>query len=480
MNKLVKALKNLTHTENMSLTYSDSGSDLLNLFALGGALRTREEEDIQRMFKNAFHEDARLALRCLFYLRDVRGGQGERRTFRTAFRWLALNHPEAVEKNLGVVYEYGRWDDLFVLEGTSVWPEVLNQLRMQLVEDQKNLEKGEPVSLLAKWLPSVNTSSREKSELGKRLAYAFGLNEKSYRKTLSALRKAIDVVEKKMSRNRWSDIDFEKVPSKAGMNYRKAFLRHERERYEAYIQAVERGEKKINAATLYPYEIIEKVLYQGEDNATLDVLWKNLPDYLKGNQHNGLVVADVSGSMIGRPMAIAISMAMYFAERVQGEFNNHFITFSNEPEFVQIKGDTLYEKAQFISQAPWGGNTDIQKVFELILKRARMNKVPQEDMPDTIYIISDMEFDQAATGMTNYEFICRHYRTMGYENPTLVFWNVDARHDHFPLQMDEKGTILVSGSSPSIFEQLLSGELKSPYEFLKDVLLGERYDLVSA
>ena len=221
------------------------------------------------------------------------------------------------------------------------------------------------------------------------------------------------------------------------------------------------------------------MLFSDENNATLDALWKNLPDYLKGNQHNGLVVADVSGSMLIRPMAIAISMAMYFAERVQGEFNNHFITFSNEPELVQIKGDTLYEKAQFISQVPWGMNTDIQKVFELILMRAKMNKVPQEDMPDTIYIISDMEFDQAATGSTNYEAINRFYRNMGYEKPALVFWNVDARHDHFPLQMDEKGTILVSGSSPSIFEQLLSGELKSPYEFMKDVLLTERYDLVS-
>ena len=253
MNKLVKALKDLTHTENMSLTYSDSGSDLLNLFALGGALRTRVEADIRRMFENAFNENANLALRCLFYLRDIRGGQGERRTFRTAFKWLATKHPDIVEMNLGIVYEYGRWDDLFVLEGTSVWPEVLNRLRIQLVEDQKSLVKGEPVSLLAKWLPSVNTSSKEKRELGKRLAYAFGLNEKSYRKTLAELRKAIDVVEKKMSRNRWSEIDFEKVPSKAGMNYRKAFQRHEQERYEAYIQAVERGEKKINASTLYPY-----------------------------------------------------------------------------------------------------------------------------------------------------------------------------------------------------------------------------------
>ena len=480
MNKLVQSLKDLTHTENMSLIYSDSGSDLLNLFALGGAMRERSEDDIKELFRKAFDEDKRFALRCLFYLRDIRGGQGERRAFRTILRWLAVEHPDYVKKNFSVVYEYGRWDDLFVIEGTSVWPDVLSYLRSQLEEDLRRLENDQDVSLLAKWLPSVNTSSKEKRKLAERLAYAFGMNERSYRKTLAKLRKQLDVVEKKMSRNRWETINYESVPSKAGMNYRHAFKRHDGERYEAYIEAVEAGEKKINASALYPYEIIEKVLFHGEDNSTLEALWENLPDYLKGNKHNGLVVADVSGSMEGRPMAISVSMAMYFAERTQGDFHNHLITFSDEPELVRLEGDTLYEKAGFITRVPWDMNTDLQKVFELILSRARRNMVPPEDMPDTVYVISDMEFDNATTGKTNDEAISDLYQKSGYKKPTLVYWNVDARHNHFPIKMDEAGTIMVSGSSPSTFEMLLSGELRTPYEHMKDVLLQEQYDLVSA
>ncbi len=496
MNKLVQSLKDLTHTENMSLTYSTSGSEVLNLFATGGALRTRSAKGIISIFEKAFKENIRLSLRCLFYLRDIRGGQGERRTFREILRWLSENHPDYVKKNLENVFEFGRWDDLFIIEGTPVWPQVLKTIREQLDEDIGNLRKGKSISLLAKWLPSINASSKKSRKLALRLAYALGINPAKYRKTLSALRKKMDVVERKLSSQDWSDINYETVPSKASMNYRNAFERHDEKRYQEYIADVYSGKKKINASTLFPYEIVEKVLYgkhndslysmyenmvngKGENSATLEVLWKNQPDYLKGNRHNGLVVADVSGSMSGRPMATSIAMAMYFAERTEGEFKNSFITFSNEPEFIRIEGNTLFEKVQFISTAPWGMNTNLQAVFDMILKRGRMYNVPQEDMPDTIYIISDMEFDQATRHQTNYEAISELYEQMGYQKPILVFWNVNARHNHFPVQMNEEGVVLVSGSSPSAFEMLLSGEIETPYEHMQKVLLQERYDRVA-
>lgn len=482
--KFIKVLEkedNFTLTENLAVTHKSTLNSVLDLFSLGGALRTREEAEIVQLFSRAYSEDSLLALKCMFYLRDVRGGQGERKSFRVMLSHLVDVAPNTAVKNIENIPFYGRYDDLLVLFSWAKTREkTLKFINDQIVKDIQNQRENQSVSLLAKWLPSENTSSKTTRQYAKIVREYLGLSSKKYRKMLSDMRKYIDIVERKMSANDWEDIDYSTVPSKASLMYRKAFSKHDGERYGEYIESVKRGEKKINAAVLYPYEIAESVLYKEENNETLEVLWKNLPDYTKGRNENAIVVADTSGSMEGRPMAISVSLAMYFAERNKGIFKDHFITFSVRPELQKVSGNTLYEKMLNLSRAQWDGNTDLQAVFNLILNTAKKNSLKQEDLPAKIYIVSDMEFDAATGRRTNLEDIKRKYSEAGYEAPTLVFWNVDSRHNQVPTTFDEKGVLLVSGASPSAFKSLMEAKTVTPEEYMLSVLNSERYEKVVA
>lgn len=471
MNTLINNLEkvqNYTLTENGALTNISTLSHTLDFFGLGAAMRQRTEKDIISLFRKAFGEDKLIALKTLFYTRDIRGGQGERRAFRTILKWLGDNYPKVVEKNLGNIVEYGRYDDLFVLENTKVWDSVLNFWKKEWNE---GFEKN---SLIFKWSPSSNTSSKETRRLAKVLYSALGLSEREYRQTLSHMRKKIGVVEPLMCAKEWDVIEYSKVPSKASLIYKKAFDKNDHKRYQKFLTKVEDGESKINAGTLYPYEIVEKV-FNGDNDKTLDLLWKALPDYVDGNPHNGIVVADVSGSMSGRPMAVSISLAMYFAERSKGQFANRFITFSNNPKLQKVVGNNIREKVLNLSRAQWDMSTNLQSVFNLILSTALEYKVPQSDMPDSIYIVSDMEFNQACNHRTNLEVIRDKYKNAGYKIPNLVFWNVNARNDQTPITKDDSGTCLVSGCSPSILKTLLSGKVISPVDVMLDTINSDRY-----
>ena len=327
-------------------------------------------------------------------------------------------------------------------------------------------------SLLGKWLKSENTSSKESRELARKTRKYLGLSSKDYRKMLTVLRAKIKIVESQMSRKQWDKINYEAVPSKASMIYKKAFKKHDEKRYEKYLESVEKGEKKINTKTLFPYEIVRQA--RKENDKTLDLLWKNLPDYTKENE-KALVVADVSGSMYGLPMDISVSLAMYFAERNKGIFQNKFITFSEKPELQEIEGTTLNQKIRNLEDAHWDMNTNVQAVFDLILDTAIENKIKKEDMPGTIYIISDMEFDEATdeNDKTNFEIIKQKYEEAKYNMPVLVFWSVDSRQNNVPVTQNEKGVILVSGSSASVFKMAM--EKTTPHEFMLSVLNSERY-----
>ena len=443
MNKLVKTLKEYNQNKTKTLNHSESGPCLLKFFNFSRELKVCDEEEIKTTFQNAFNENPKLAVKCLLYLRDTKAGQKEKKIFRIALKWLATEYPDLIEMHFAEIFEYGRWDDLYVLEGTAVWSEVLNQLRIQLLEDEKHLEKNEPVSYLAKWFPSFDDYSKKDRELALRLAYALGMSENRYQKILKELRSQIVVMERRICFKRWHSRKREKNTS-------------------------------LKNTTIYPFKIIEKVLSESENNESFDGLWKALPDYLKDNKHNGLVVPDVSGSMSLRPLSIAVSMAIYVAERIQGEFNNHFIHFSEEPEFVKITGDNLYEKTHFITQTNWDMTINVSKLLEMILLRAKRSNLLQEAMPDTVYIITDMEFDEITTiEQERHEELTELYKKNGYKKPLLVFWNVNAKHDHFPLYFEEQGTIVISGSSPSLFRQLLSGELKHPLEFMKEAVFDD-------
>lgn len=484
-NPLVKGLtieSNYTLTENLALTNKSTLNDVIDWFGAGGALRTRSEQDITNLFSRAFAQDRLLATKILFYFRDVRSGQGERRTFRALLNWLANRYSDIAKKNLENVPFFGRWDDLYSLIGTSLEKDVYTLFSDQLKFDMRNMKKGESISLLAKWLKSENTSSSESRRLGRKTREALELSPRKYRKILSALRKYIDVLEVKMCSGNWSEINFEKVPSKASLNYRKAFGKHDQERYAAYLKAVEKGKAKMNAGAVYPYEILEKIMDSSteQDIKALDLLWKNMPNWLEGNEHYGLVIADTSGSMHWRPIAISISLAIYFAQRNVGPFQNVWLNFSQNSTFQYLKGNNLKEIWDNIDRENWDQNTNLQSAFNLILSAAVKNKVVQKDMPRILYIVSDMEFDQACTNndKTNFEIIKDKFAKAGYVLPNVVWWNVNARNTQYPIRTDNTGTALVSGCSPSVLKSLLSAKLLDPMSIVYETVNVERYDRV--
>jgi len=477
MNTLINSIarkQNYTLTENGALTHASTLSSLLDFFGLGAALRSRTERDVLSLFYKAFGEDQLLALKILFYIRDVRGGQGERKTFRTILRWLGNEYPNIVTKNFSNIVLYGRYDDLFVLEGTKSWDAALTFWQS---EWNKGFENN---SLIFKWAPSPNTSSKETRRLARVLYKSLDLSEKEYRQTLSHMRNKIGVVEPLMCSKNWGAIEYSHVPSKASLIYKNVFRRHDQVRYESFLNKVQKGEAKINASTLYPYEIVEKILYKKDSSDTLDVLWNALPDYLGENKHNGIVVADVSGSMRGRPLAVSISLAIYFAERTKGQFKNSFLTFSNIPTLQKVEGNNIREKIYNLARSAWDMSTNLQSVFNLILTTGIENNVPQSEMPDTIYIVSDMEFNSACErSSTNYKLIREKYELAGYKAPNLVFWNVNNCNTQSPITKDDEGTCLVSGCSPSILMTLLMGKMITPTGIMLDTINAERYETVT-
>jgi len=341
-------------------------------------------------------------------------------------------------------------------------------------------------SLLAKWMKSENTSSSKSRAIARRTRQALNMSSRRYRKMLSELRHHINVLERQISANAWEDIDYEHVPSKAGLQYRKAFYRHDEERYKAFIDAASKGEARINTSTLYPYEIVEKAREFSADTASLDAMWNNLPDYFQSeyceakDSVRGLVVADVSGSMIGRPIDVSISLAIYTAERNTGPFAGKYISFSERPHLLTVnKTDSIVDKVTQVRRTDIGYNTDIEAVFDLVLRTAVNNNLDQSDLPTHLYVVSDMEFDDAVSGRKDkrlFEEIQEKFQRAGYKMPFVVFWNVDARNDQSPSTMDQRGFQLVSGCSPSIFTSLLSAKTVSAYDLMLEVLNQERYN----
>lgn len=487
MNMLLNSMKqasNFTRTENGAITHKTTESALLDMFAMGGAMRQRSVGDVTLMFKKAYQENPVYALKCLFYLRDVRGGQGERRFFRECMKWLAKNDKAAAQRNLQYVAEFGRWDDLYCFVGTSLERDVFKIMKEQFILD---LNCKTP-SLLAKWLHSENATSEENAKLGALTCQYFGYSPRQYRKHLSALRERIRVLERLMSQNRWNEIEFDKIPSKAGLKYKNAFARRDiiKAKYEKFAKD---ENTKVNAEVLNPVDIAGQILgrgYYAENFSEIDRLmfqkyWDNLKDYYGGREERGIAVIDVSGSMRGQPMNAAVSMGAYIAERGKGPFQNHFITFSNSPRLVEFEGVDITDKFLRARRADWGMNTNIEATFNLLLNTARKNKLPQSEMPERIYIFSDMEFDRCTgyhteQGMnTLLENIAQEWRRYGYELPSLIFWNLSARQENIPAIGSRFS--YVSGFSMNMIENILSG--KDGYSLMLDKLDSERYSVIS-
>ena len=483
MLEFLKNMANRTRTENGAVTLRSTGSNCLNLFATIGAMRAQNVAEIEKRFLRAYTENPDLAMKILFYARDIRGGLGERSVFRTLLHYLAENEIQSLVRNLPYIAEYGRWDDVLVLMNTPAHAAAVALLREQFEMDMKSLASGEPVSLLGKWLPSINAHNSEVVKLAKQLARAFGMNEAQYRKALSALRQKICILENNL-RERDYTFNYACQPSKAMFKYRKAFLRNDEVRYRSFMQSVSAGEAVLHTGVLMPYEIVSAA-YNAvpSERAALDVTWNALENFTRGE--NALVVADGSGSMYWggnpTPATVAQSLAIYFAEHNRGIFHNHFITFSMNPRLVEIKGNDIVEKVRFCRTFDECANTNLQAVFELILQTAVMNRLPQAMLPTTLYIISDMEFDTCAanSSQTNFEHAKQLYRSYGYELPHVVFWNVQSRNEQQPVKMNEQGVALVSGCNPRLFSQVMSGET-DPYTYMMNVIGGERYRMICA
>ena len=496
MLEALKKTANKTYTENSAVTYRTSGKDCLDLFAAIGALRRASDQEIIDRFLRAYTENADIAMKILFFSRDIRGGLGERRVFRTIMKWLAENEKKSLVRNLPYIAEYGRWDDLLVLLDTPCRAEALAILKKQFTDDMAALENSGEVSLLGKWLPSVNASNGETVRMAKLIAKAFGLSDRDYRKALVKLRTRIRIIENNLREKDYT-FDYSKQPSKAMFKYRKAFLRNDGERYGAFMEKVQKGEAKLHTGTLLPYEIVEPCLYANgfwsnhcymlpmseQEKLALNATWGALEDY--ATDENALAIVDTSGSMYCQgdpvPASVALSLGLYFAERAKGPYRNHFIEFSAHPELIEIKGETFADRLRYIASFNEVANTNIEAVFDLILAAAVNNRVPQSELPAQLYIISDMEFDSCVHGasLTNFENAKRRYEAAGYQLPQLVFWNVASRNRQQPVTVNDRGVALVSGCSPRIFSMTMEGEL-DPWRFMLSVINTERYAPIAA
>lgn len=475
-------------TENGALGYASTGKALVDLNFAVASLRNESEEEIIKKFVKAYYEDRVLAVKWLFFLRDIRGGLGERRSFRIIFSYLASGEKKLAEKLVPLVAEYGRFDDLLCLIGTPLEETVFGLFKEQLESDMEKMLNKKQVSLCAKWLPSINASSSETKNAAKKIVKYLGITAKEYRQMLASLREYIKVTEVLASSGRWQDIVYEHVPSKANLRFRNAFIKHDEERRKAYLESLVKGESKINAGTLMPHDIVlaytKEWLTLADYDETLEQLWNSLDNTIKGAE-NILCVVDGSGSMtfcIGdsRLKAIDVSNALgiYFAERLSGPYKDRFITFSSRPEYVDLsKCKSLREKLELAFSHDDCTNTDIKATFRLVLETAVKNHLTQEELPSTILVISDMEFDYAVTSNnmeTLFEGIDREFKEHGYKMPRLVFWNCNSRTNVIPVRENELGVGLVSGFSVNICKMVLSGKL-DPYECLKEQLDSERY-----
>lgn len=472
LDALQKNTSKNARTENGAVTHSATGSDVLNFYALAGAMRDNVKQ-AKELFRKALNEDRQLAIRALFYLRDIRGGQGERDLFRELYKELRVKDEWAAARVAAHIPFYGRWDDVVDAVEPGVATHLIDE---QLRADFVGLNEGQSVSLMAKWLPSENASSKVSRAAARDLAARLGLSNKEYRQRVVALRKHIGLLEQAMSEGNWDGIDYSKLPSQASRKHTKAFNRHDNDRFSAFLDAVIKGEAKMNAGTTYTYEVVD-MIRKGQTKAA-DAMWSALPDYTNGA--NALVVADVSGSMGsvsygGGPIDVSVSLALYFAERNKGPFNGYFMTFSERPELVKVSGATLSDKMRNIGMANWGMNTNIQAVFDVILKAAKAAGADATDVPKIVYIVSDMEFDRSTrnSDKTAFENAKKQFEKAGYVLPHIVFWNVNARNTNVPVTKNEGNVTLVSGLSQSTFAQIVGG--KTPYESMIDVLNGERY-----
>lgn len=493
---------NYSMTENGALGYRTTQSALLDLNFQVASLRNMSDEEVANAFMKAYCENKILAVKWLFFLRDVRGGLGERKSFRTMMMHLASTHPEVVVKVVPVIADYGRWDDVLTLANPdhrldkSIVKTVVDLVKSTIQSDLAAMKNQKSCTLLAKWMPSAYSKCKDTRKAGqfwsKQLYPSIkddNSRERTYRKMLSMLRQYLDVVERKMVAQEWDQISYEAVPSKANILYRNAFMRHDEDRRTAFLEAANNGEVKINSSVAFPHDIVHQYgRYIRDTDSALEALWKNLPNTVNDKGDNVLVVRDGSESMTWTPvegtkvtpLEVATALAIYFSERITGQFKDSFITFSACPEFVDLSNlSSLHDKLIKTYAEDDCSNTDIEAVFDLILTTAVRADMPQEEMPSTILILSDMEFDASRHNFSArlFDSISKQYQAHGYKLPRLVFWNLNSRTGTIPVKENEMGVALVSGFSTNLAKMVMSNET-DPYKVLVKTLESDRYRII--
>ena len=509
----LKTYNNKSVTENGAVGYKTTTHPLLDLNFKVSSLRARDEEYITAEFIKVFMEDRIYAVKWLFFLRDIWEGLGERRTFRVCLNYLAVSQPQIALAVMKLVPEYGRYDDLLVYLDTPLRKEVCKFIKTQLEADVQAMQEGKSISLLAKWLPGVNTSSKASREQAAVLVKGMGYTAKEYRKLLAKLRAYGNVLETKLSAGAWETVNYEAVPAKANLLYENAFCKHDKERRIEYLKKVLMGEGKLNATGLMPYEIAHRLMktyferYSTvlKENLLAELMWEVITK--QGFQNDWglqdcIVVADGSGSMCScvsgnssvRALEVCNSLAIYFAQQLQGVFRNKAITFSMTPQFIDLeKGKSLKDKLEIMLAHNEVANTNIKAVFDMLLAMAVSNQVPKEQLPKQVLVLSDMEFDSATgreydwrTGewvgspvtKALFEQIEEEYKAAGYTMPRLIFWNLCGRSDTIPMVDNESGLCLLSGFSQNAAKVAAKKEIKDPYECLLQVLDAPRYHKV--
>lgn len=474
-------------TANGMEAHSTTSSSVLDMFFLSGASRNLSESDIINLWVKAVNEDANLAYKALFYSGDVRGGQGERRFFRTVLKYAYENDYDRMKVTIPYILEFRRADDLLFLMAEKIQKNSGKSLKISKNDISLKWDDStifsiiidglrEGNGLIAKWMP-------RKGIVFNALCERMKLTPKNLRKLLVRLTKEANVVEQLMCAGKWSSIEFSKVSSKAFNIYKKAFEKHDSVRFGAFVEKAVNGETKINTSVLYPSDVIGKFIsgYSGisdtEKKATI-AQWNQLPDFIgRKKSDNYLVVADVSGSMSGNPLIVSISLAMYLSERNTGIFKDAFLTFSRNPQ-LQVLSGNIFERIAQLNSAQWDMNTNLQATFDLILDKAIANDLPEAEMPKTIVIVSDMQFDEACNN-TATEMIERKYSDAGYTMPKIVFWNVNGSVGTNPAKSNSKNVNMVSGYSPNIMKQVLETLSKTPYELMVKTLNSARYESIN-
>ncbi len=500
LNELKKET-NYTYTENGALTHASTLSKCLDLFAKIGAARNLPENKIKRLALEAWDENPEVTLKIIFFARDVREGLGERRVFRLLINLLGNNFPEVIVKNIKYIAEYGRYDDLLYLLDTKCNDAVVRFLKEQFNNDIAALKDGKPVSLLGKWLPSVNASSKKTIIMAKKIIKAFNVSEAFYRKALTALRKEIKIIENNLREKDYT-FDYSQQCSCALFKYKDAFYRNDAERYRDFCQKAIEGKVKMNASNVLPCDIVRSIInkvtcyyddeyeyspnyrkrFTEDDIRTYEAEWKSIKKF--SDCSNPLVVIDGSGSMYTNaqmsPIAVAVSLGITAAENNTGEFAGHFITFSETPKLVKITGNNIVEKVVCAMRHNEVANTNIEALFNLLANTGKKYNIRPEEMPERIYIISDMEFDSCAenSNRTNFENAKIKFEQNGYKLPQIVFWNVNSRSMQQPVLQNENGVVLVSGATPRIFSMVMSGDL-DPYQNMLNIINSERYKQIS-